>query len=184
MCKETCGKPTFQAIYSLSRSTFSISVSFLTDGLTWKESSHSRKSMNWWWKNPRGHASKEICNSRLVPHFVLTCKTCWLTQIAKFSSHEGITFCCYAKKFLPSSWNHVHNNSWPRILDPKVFEILKYECNCILQLQISRCAETFVALLQSITNRYKGLSDVTLQLQFIQLQVSKNVKPMTYWLHS
>ena len=55
-----------------------------------------------------------------------------------------------------------------------MFEILKYECNCILQLQISRCAETFVALLQSITNRYKGLSDVTLQLQFIQLQVSKN----------
>ena len=65
-----------------------------------------------------------------------------------------------------------------------VFEILKYECNCFLQLQISRCAETFVALLQSITNRYKGLSDVTLQLQFIQLQASKNAKAVTYWLHS
>lgn len=40
--------------------------------------------------------------------------------------------------------------------------------------EVSRCAETFVALLQSITNRYKLLTyvdDVSLQLRFVDLQV-------------
>ena len=41
---------------------------------------------------------------------------------------------------------------------------------------MSKCIETFVALLQSITNRYKALNDVTLQLHFVELQVCSYYK--------
>ena len=46
---------------------------------------------------------------------------------------------------------------------------------------MSKCIETFVALLQSITNRYKALNDVTLQLHFVELQVCSYKQVLQNW---